>query len=259
MAEDLIIPVPRLMSAVYLVPVALSAQVAQARVAAGLDARLASPVGVAARMMLDAGTVTVTAVPSSSLPPFGVRLQEYPEVDPELVRVVSAAGEFVMIRAVSSPGWPPMHEWAGRACAAVVAAEAAVPLVDTATPQVLTADAALRTLPAAEDARFRLADCATRSPCSSARPGRRSCPGPTARSWPRWPGCCRRPPPPPAPDHLPAHPAALARRRGQAALGLPTPRPGRPRTTGIPGQGLGVLLTAVDCRFVLVRLISCPG
>ena len=53
MAEDLILPVPRLMSAVYLVPVALSAQVAQARVAAGLDARLASPVGVAARMMLD--------------------------------------------------------------------------------------------------------------------------------------------------------------------------------------------------------------
>jgi hypothetical protein len=157
-AEDLILPVPRLMSAVYLVPVALSAQVAQDRVTAGLDARLASPVGVAARMMLDAGTVTVTAVPSSSLPPFGVRLQEYPEVDPELVRVVSAAGEFVMIRAVSSPGWPPMHEWAGRACAAVVAAEAAVPLVDTATPQVLTADAALRTLPAAEDARFRLAD-----------------------------------------------------------------------------------------------------
>src|ERR1700757_1519637 len=96
-AEDLILPVPRLMSAVYLVPVALSAQVAQARVAAGLDARLATPVGVAARMMLDAGTVTVTAVPSSSLPPFGVRLQENPEVDPELVRVVSAAGGVVMV------------------------------------------------------------------------------------------------------------------------------------------------------------------
>ena len=158
MAEDLILPVPRLMSAVYLVPVALSAQVAQDRVTAGLDARLASPVGVAARMMLDAGTVTVAAVPSSSLPPWGARLREYPDVDPELVRVVSDAGEFVMIRAVGSPGWPPMHEWAGRACAAVVAAEAAVPLVDTATPQVLTADAALRTLPAAEDARFRLAD-----------------------------------------------------------------------------------------------------
>jgi hypothetical protein len=157
-AEDLILPVPRLMSAVYLVPVALSAAAARDRAAAGLAARVASPVGVAARMMLDAGTVTVAVVPSSSLPPFGGRLQEHRGVDPGLVRVVTAAAEFVMIRAVSSPGWPPMHEWAGRACAAVLAAEAGVPLVDTATPQVLTADVALRTLPAAEDDRFRLAD-----------------------------------------------------------------------------------------------------
>ena len=158
MAEDLILPVPRLMSAVYLVPVALSAEAARERAAAGLAARVASPVGVAARMMLDAGTVTVAAVPSSSLPPFGGRLQEYRSPDPELVRVITAAAEFVMIRAVCSPGWPPMHEWAGRACAAVLAAEAGVPLVDSATPQMLTADAALRTLPTAEDDRFRLAD-----------------------------------------------------------------------------------------------------
>jgi len=157
-AEDLILPVPRLMSAVYLVPVALSAEAARERAAAGLAARVASPVGVAARMMLDAGTVTVAAVPSSSLPPFGGRLQEYRSPDPELVRVITAAAEFVMIRAVCSPGWPPMHEWAGRACAAVLAAEAGVPLVDSATPQMLTADAALRTLPTAEDDRFRLAD-----------------------------------------------------------------------------------------------------
>ena len=158
MAEDLILPVPRLMSAVYLVPVALSAQAARERAAAGLAARVASPVGVAARTMLEAGTVTIAAVPSSSLPSFGGRLQESQGLDPRLVRVVTAAAEFVMIRAVSSPGWPPMHEWAGRACAGVLAAEAGVPLVDSATPQVLTADEALRTLPAAEDDRFRLAD-----------------------------------------------------------------------------------------------------
>jgi len=157
-AEDLILPVPRLMSAVYLVPVVLSAAAARDRAAAGLAARVTSPVGVAARMMLDDGTVTVAAVPSSSLPPFGGRLRESLGVDPGLVRVVTAAGEFVMIRAVSSPGWPPMHEWAGRACAAVLAAEAGVPLVDTVTLQVLTADVALRTLPAAEDERFRLTD-----------------------------------------------------------------------------------------------------
>src|SRR5262249_3783953 len=90
--------------------------------------------------------------------PVGGRLQEYLGVAPGLIQAVTAAGEFVMIRALSRPGWPPMHEWAGRACAAVLAAEAAVPLVDAATPKVMTADAALRTLPAAEDARFRLAD-----------------------------------------------------------------------------------------------------
>ncbi len=133
MAEDLILPVPATMSAVYLVPAALSPRAAQDLTVAGLDARAGSPVAVAARMMLDAGAVTIASVPSSS-------------------------GEFVMIRARSRPGWPPMHEWAGRTCAAVLAAEAGVPLVDTAIPQVLTADAALRTLPAAEDGRFRLAD-----------------------------------------------------------------------------------------------------
>jgi len=157
-AEDLILPVPEIMSAVYLVPVALPAAAAQDRAAAGLADRMRSPVGVAARMMLDAGELTVSAVPSSSLPSLGVRRHEYPGDDPGLIRAVTAAGEFAMIRALSRPGWPPMHEWAGRACAAVLAAEADVPLVDTATPQVLTADAALRTLPVAEDARFRLAD-----------------------------------------------------------------------------------------------------
>jgi hypothetical protein len=146
------------LSAVYLVPVSLSARAAKESVAVGLSARLASPVGVAARMMLDAGAVTVEAVPSSSLPPLSGQLQEYLGVDPELVRVVTEASEFVAVRAVSQPGWPPMHEWAGRACAAVLAGQAGVPLVDTGTPWVLAAAAALRTLPAAADAGFRLAD-----------------------------------------------------------------------------------------------------
>jgi hypothetical protein len=157
-AEDLILPVPRLMSAVYLVPVALSAQDAKERTAAGLSARLVSPLGVAARMMLDAGTVIVEAKPSSSLPPLPGWLQEYLGVAPELVRAVTEAGEFVVVRALCQPGWPPMHEWAGRACAAVLADQAGVPLVDTGTRRVLAADAALRTLPAADGAGFRLAD-----------------------------------------------------------------------------------------------------
>jgi len=157
-AENLILPVPELMSAVYLVPLPLSAEAAKDRATAGLSARIDSPVGVAVRMMLDAGAVTVHAVSSSSLPPVPGPLQQYLGVAQELVRAVAEASEFVVVRASGPPGWPPMHEWAGRACAAVLASQAGVPLVDTATPRILTADAALRTLPGAEDARFRLAD-----------------------------------------------------------------------------------------------------
>jgi hypothetical protein len=157
-AENLILPVPELMSAVYLVPLSLSAQAAKDCATAGLSALIASPVGVAARMMLDAGAVTVHAMSSSALPPVPAPLQEYLGVAQELVRAVAEASQFVVIRASSPPGWPPMHEWAGRACAAVLASQAGVPLVDTGTHKVLAADAALRTLPGAEDARFRLAD-----------------------------------------------------------------------------------------------------
>jgi len=146
------------MSALYLVPLSVSAQAAKDRATAGLSARIDSPVGVAARMMLDAGAVTVHAVSSSSLPPVPGPLQQYLGVAQELVRAVAEASEFVVVRASCPPGWPPMHEWAGRACAAALADQAGVPLVDTCTPKILAADAALRTLPGTEDAGFRLAD-----------------------------------------------------------------------------------------------------
>ena len=158
MTENLILPVPELISAVYLVPVPLSAQDAEDRATAGLSARVASPVAVAARMMLDGGALTVHAVSSSSLPPVPGPLQEYLGVARELVRAVAEASDFVAVRASGPPGWPPMHEWAGRACAAVLASQCGVPLVDTVIPKILAADAALRTLPRAQDARFRLAD-----------------------------------------------------------------------------------------------------
>ena len=158
MAENLILPVPELISAVYLVPLPLSAQAAKDRATAGLSARVASPVAVAARMMLDGGALTVHAVSSSSLPPVPGPLQEYLGVARELVRTVAEASDFVAVRASGPPGWPPMHEWAGRACAAVLATQCGVPLVDTVIPEILAADAALRTLPGTEDARFRLAD-----------------------------------------------------------------------------------------------------
>ena len=139
MAENLILPVPELISAVYLVPLPLSAQAAKDRATAGLSARVASPVAVAARMMLDGGALTVHAVSSSSLPPVPGPLQEYLGVARELVRTVAEASDFVAVRASGPPGWPPMHEWAGRACAAVLATQCGVPLVDTGIPKILAA------------------------------------------------------------------------------------------------------------------------
>ena len=156
MAENLILPVPELISALYLVPLPLSAQAAKDRATAGLSARVASPVASRAD---DAGRRRDDghAVSSSSLPPVPGPLQEYLGVARELVRTVAEASDFVAVRASGPPGWPPMHEWAGRACAAVLATQCGVPLVDTGIPKILAGDAALRTLPGAQDARFRLA------------------------------------------------------------------------------------------------------
>jgi hypothetical protein len=87
-----------------LVPLPLSAEAAKDRMTAGLSARIDSPVGVAARMMLDAGAVTVQAVSSSSLPPVQGMLQQYLGVAQELVRTVTEASEFVVVRAAGPRG-----------------------------------------------------------------------------------------------------------------------------------------------------------
>ena len=158
MAENLILPVPELLSAVYLVPLPLSAEAAKDRMTAGLSARIDSPVGVAARMMLDAGAVTVHAVSSSSLPAVPGPLQRYLGVAQELARAVAEASEFVMVRASGPRGGRPCTNGPGGPAPPYWPVQAGVPLVDTATPKILTADAALRTLPGTEDARFRLAD-----------------------------------------------------------------------------------------------------
>src|SRR5271165_7450993 len=54
------------------------------------------------------------------------------------------------------------------------------------------------------------------------------------------PAAAQRPPPPAAPDHLPAHPAALARRPGEAALGVPAAHPREAaHSAGHTGAGTG--------------------
>lgn len=157
MTENLILPVPELLSAVYLVPATLDAAEAKEHTRAALAEHVPVPVRTAAGKMLQVGAVHVDTLPSTALPSLSAGLQEHLGVASDLVRTVTSASAFVVVGAEWPPGWPPVHESVARACAAALAANLAVPLVDTFVPQVLTAEQAITSLPGA-DSQLRLAD-----------------------------------------------------------------------------------------------------
>lgn len=157
MAENLVLPVPEVLSAVCLVPTALDGAAASERTLAALPSYVPGPVGTVARKMLEAGAVEVAALRSSALPPVPTELQEHLGVARELIRAVVGADAFAMFTAAWPPGWPPVHESAARACAAALAADLAVPLVDGFVPEILAAEQAIATLPGA-DYKIRLTD-----------------------------------------------------------------------------------------------------
>jgi len=156
-AENLVLPVQETLSAVYLVPATLPDQAVKRKIKSALSAHVPDPVGLVARKMLDVGAVRVAVQPSSGLPPVPVALQKHLGVPQELLRAVTGASRFVVSSASWPPGWPPMHESVARACAAALAAEMNVPIVDTFIPKVLAAEPAIAALPGA-DYKVRLAD-----------------------------------------------------------------------------------------------------
>ena len=157
MTENLVLPVQEILSAVYLVPATLPDQAVKERVKSALSAHVPDPVGLVARKMLDVGAVMVAVRPSSGLPPLPVALQKHLGVPQELLQAVTSASQFVVSSASWPPGWPPIHESVARACAAALAAEMNVPVVDSFIPKVLAAEPAIAALPGA-DYKVRLAD-----------------------------------------------------------------------------------------------------
>ncbi len=157
MTENLVLPVQETLSAVYLVPATLPDQAVKERVKSALSAHVPDPVGLVARKMLDVGAVMVAVQPSSGLPPVPVALQKHLGVPQGLLQAVTSASEFVVTSASWPPGWPPIHESVARACAAALAAEINVPVVDSFIPKVLAAESAIAALPGA-DYKVRLAD-----------------------------------------------------------------------------------------------------
>jgi hypothetical protein len=81
--EGLVLPVPQVLSAIYLVPTTLSAKDAEVRAKAALSDRVASPVGTTARKMLEVGAVKVGSQPPSAMPPLPAWLQQHLGVAPE--------------------------------------------------------------------------------------------------------------------------------------------------------------------------------
>lgn len=157
MADGLVLPVPEVLSALYLVPCPLSEQAAREETASAIEAHVPDPLGTVARKMLEAGAVSVTSVPASVLPPGLSALQRHLGVPEELTLGVAGATDFAAFSVSWPPGWPPVHEAVARACAAALAARTGVPLVDSFVPLVLDPVPAIAGLPGA-NYEIRLAD-----------------------------------------------------------------------------------------------------
>jgi uncharacterized protein YegJ (DUF2314 family) len=155
--EALILPVPEVLSATYLVPTSTPPD--DPAVAAGrlIDGLLGGPVRDLALQMLAGPLMTVQTRPAAELPPVPLDLLSAFGASPGQLARVRAATHFVEVTAGFRPGWPPAHEWAARAAATALAHLLDGELIDVFAPQVLTVEAATRSLPDPEG-RFRLVD-----------------------------------------------------------------------------------------------------
>jgi hypothetical protein len=191
-----------------LVPVSLPAGAAREKARAAVSRRIGDHLRGAVDHLLGTPLVTVISQRSSELPPFPADYQRHLGVAPELIGAFGSAPELIAIRAVYHPGWPPLHEFTARASAAALAADLGAPVLDTFVPRLLSAEAALATLPGADQ--FKLADWVLvfsrrESAASGAPPAgwagsgwpscrsamlRRSLPGPPSACSPAWPRAC---------------------------------------------------------------------
>jgi hypothetical protein len=148
--EVLILPVPDVLSAFYLVPAKLTADAAKELAMTAVAGHVADPVGTVTRKMLEVGAVKITSSPASALPPLPVALQKHMRVPPSIIDAAANASDFVMVHASWPPGWPPIHETVAAGTAAALAAEMRVPVVDMYVPKILAPEDVLSRLPDAE-------------------------------------------------------------------------------------------------------------
>lgn len=155
--DVLVLAVPRLVRAVYLVPTAEPPD-DPAELLRSLGS--GSWCGELAKIMTDVlgnPHLPATVVPVAQLPPLPIDLLEATGATAEQVRRVESASHMVTIDLGGPPGWPSTQECVARALASMLAEALHSDVIDVLTHRVLHPSAARRSLPDA-DGRIRLAD-----------------------------------------------------------------------------------------------------
>ena len=154
MADDIVLAVPEVLSAVYVVPTSRPPKdvAADAEKVAGA---LGEPLSGLVRGMLSGPLLGVEVQPVADLP--AVPDDALAGAGESARALLREATHAVVVRGVYRPGWPPAHEWGAAAVAGGIAARLDVPVLDVAVPRLLTAQQALDGLPTAQRA-FAAAD-----------------------------------------------------------------------------------------------------
>jgi hypothetical protein len=145
--KELVLPVPEVTSATYIVPVPAPMSTAEARrqVSKAVDARLTEPLRLLTTEWLARGAVKVAAGPAGPPPP---GLLDKPSLGTPQQRVFLArARTLVQFSARQRTSLIGMQEWKACGPAAALAADLGAPVLDLQVPRVLTAEDALAALP----------------------------------------------------------------------------------------------------------------
>lgn len=145
--KELVLPVPKMVSATYGVPVSTPMGTAEARQKAStaVETRLTGPLRTLTAEWLAKGVVKV-GVEAAGPPPSGLLDRELFGT-PEQRVFLARARAFVRFSATQRASLIGMQEWKTRGPAAALAAELGAPVLDLQALQVLTAEDALAALP----------------------------------------------------------------------------------------------------------------
>jgi hypothetical protein len=163
MTEDLILPVPHSVPAMYLVPAAMPGAAAERVARAAVATRIAEPLRSLTLRLLDGSVLLIAPRLSTQLPAMWPLRPAPDEMPADQARAARDAIDLVAFATLLPPSPGPVHEWTTRAAAAAFAAELGLPVVDGYLRRACTAPTALASLPGAPELAgvgggFRLAD-----------------------------------------------------------------------------------------------------